>query len=280
MERLLIIGGSGFLGRRLTCDLATRFAIVATCHTTCRSSDFPLDLAVTDAVKHAIVKIAPDIIVHCGGLTDVDSCEMNPVRAWAVNVEGTRAVLEATSAKVIYVSTDYVFDGDAGPYVPGTPPTPVNVYGATKAAAEHDVLSASRRNAVVRVAGLYGLAPGHLRVPDLVASESISARVDQYSTPLYVNDVARNFTAIVGQGGITHLVGEARLSRYDLFRAIVGAAGSSTRVRGIRSAEDRRPARRPADASLVRSPGLVTTPFESALRCFGALADTGCGRPV
>lgn len=271
MKRLLIIGGSGFLGRRLAYDLARAFEVMRTCCGTCRGGDVHFDLTVAHAAKRLLAVTAPDVIIHCGGIVDVDACETDPKRAWAVNVEGTRMLLASASAKVVYVSTDYVFDGTCAQYSPNDAPAPLNVYGATKEAAERDVLSARHDNVVVRVAGLYGRVPGHDRYRSLLSRDHVTARVDQYSTPLYVNDFARNMPHILEARGIVHLVGEERISRYAFLTAIIAAAGARTVVHEARCDTDSRPARRPHDTSLQKTGCFVTTPFDVSLRCFSGL---------
>ena len=107
------------------------------------SCSFHLDVTDKGGVQQLIRKISPDVIIHTAALTDVDYCETNREEAWNVNVEGTRNIAEASresNSKLVYVSTDYVFDGERGMYKEDDQPNPVGQYGKTKLEGENVVL--------------------------------------------------------------------------------------------------------------------------------------------
>ena len=117
-----------------------------------------MDITEQAQVHATISRVAPDYVIHTAAFTDVDTCEIEPQRAWDVNALGTKNVAEACEehgAKLIYISTDYVFDGEDGPYSEEAPTHPINVYGESKLAGEGFALNSSV-NAVARVCVLYG----------------------------------------------------------------------------------------------------------------------------
>ena len=133
--RVLLTGAGGQLGRELLDAFEP--------HTVLGATHKELDVADRDAVMQACATFRPDAVVHAGAWTDVDGCQTDPDRAWAVNALGTRHVAEAArlvGARVCYVSTDYVFDGTSDrPYTEWDEPNPVSVYGRSKLGGEREL---------------------------------------------------------------------------------------------------------------------------------------------
>jgi len=170
----------------------------------------------------------PGAVVHCAAMTDVDGCERNPGRAEAVNRDGAANVAEACAqlgAKLVFLSTDYVYDGRRGPYEEYDDPNPVNVYGATKLAGEQAVLERCSDSVILRISVPFGArTPGtdhnfvSWLIEELTAGRSVRVVTDQYTTPAFLDElaeiiwmVARNETS-----GILHYGTGNRLSRYDM----------------------------------------------------------------
>lgn len=151
--RILVTGGRGLLGSAAADEGRARgWDVVA-------PGRAELDVTRPDAVREAVTKAAPDLVLHCAAYTAVDRAETQADLAMSVNRDGTRAVAEACAAAgalLVYPSTDYVFDGRKGsPYRPDDPPSPLSAYGRSKLAGEEEARRAPR-HLVVRTSWLYG----------------------------------------------------------------------------------------------------------------------------
>ena len=227
------------------------------------SREEALDIRDPDAVRTAVRGFAPDAVLHCAAYTNVDGAEADRAAAEAVNVLGTRNVVEAvrgTHTSVVYFSTDYVFDGAKGaPYVETDRPRPLNVYGRTKLAGERDVLSWAH-GIVFRTSWLFS-ETGHNFVKTILAAAQERAgtgkplRVvdDQVGSPTYAGHLAAGVDEALRRGlgpGIYHLAGSGYCSWCELAGEVVDLAGLQVDVEPITTAEARRPARRPAFSAL------------------------------
>ncbi len=260
--RTLIVGGSGFLGSRLA----------ETLNGSCRSTYYShpvfsgqvnLDLGDRDSIKRCLAQTKPEIILHCGGLTDTAFCEANPDLANRINFLGTTELLNSFDGKMIYFSTDYVFDGESAPYNETAQTNPINHYGKTKLLAERKVLERPQ-NLVVRVSGLYGVNRHNNRFLDrLRNSRVITASQELVSTPTYVEDIVRAIPEFIDMSGILHFTGEQPFSRYDFAKLAVEGLGLNTEVI---AQESNGTVRRPKNSSLVSVYGSKKTPIGEALR--------------
>ncbi|HET6475166.1 MAG TPA: dTDP-4-dehydrorhamnose reductase [Thermoleophilia bacterium] len=227
------------------------------------SREEALDIRDPDAVRTAVRGFAPDAVLHCAAYTNVDGAEADRAAAEAVNVLGTRNVVEAvrgTHTSVVYFSTDYVFDGAKGaPYVETDRPRPLNVYGRTKLAGERDVLSWAH-GIVFRTSWLFS-ETGHNFVKTILAAAQERAgtgkplRVvdDQVGSPTYAGHLAAAVDEALRRGlgpGIYHLAGSGYCSWCELAGEVVDLAGLQVDVEPITTAEAGRPARRPAFSAL------------------------------
>ena len=227
------------------------------------SREEALDIRDPDAVRTAVRGFAPDAVLHCAAYTNVDGAEADRAAAEAVNVLGTRNVVEAvrgTHTSVVYFSTDYVFDGAKGaPYVETDRPRPLNVYGRTKLAGEREVLSWAH-GIVFRTSWLFS-ETGHNFVKTILAAAQERAgtgkplRVvdDQVGSPTYAGHLAAAVDEALRRGlgpGIYHLAGSGYCSWCELAGEVVDLAGLQVDVEPITTAEAGRPARRPAFSAL------------------------------
>src|SRR5437870_9594508 len=150
--RILLTGASGQLGREMQRALAGEDVIPA------NRPDYELT---NPALSAKIAASHPDLVIHAAGYTDVDGCERDPDTAFMVNAQGTQRVAEGTAkanAWLIYLSTDYVFDGKkTEPYTERDPVNPLNVYGRSKLAGEEEAVKGCRRTLVLRTSWLYGV---------------------------------------------------------------------------------------------------------------------------
>ncbi|MHB8926773.1 MAG: SDR family oxidoreductase [Bacillota bacterium] len=263
----LVTGGAGLLGSHLARALpADGFLPHLTTHRTrasvggCRSVQ--LDLTDRRAVEEAVAAIAPSVVIHAAAITDVDYCQTHLEEARQVNVCGTRHLARAAAgvgAFLIYVSTDYVFDGLRGGYRETDYPSPRNWYGLTKLAGE---LAASTclpgaDLAIVRTTfygprddgrGLFSRC-----LATLTAGQGLDAAADLISSPLPVTVLARALTELAGRrlGGIHHIAGAERSSRYEFALAVARVHGlDASLVRPVSARAFNPPGPRPRDVSL------------------------------
>ena len=145
MEKMLIVGGSSLFGQRLALLAAKQYEVFATYnqHPVVpvgeRIVPTPLDISAADRVSALMEKISPQVVVHAAAWVDANTCEQDRANAYRINVEGTRNVALASArcrAKLVFISSDYVFDGTKGQYTEGDEPRPISYYGITKAEGE------------------------------------------------------------------------------------------------------------------------------------------------
>jgi dTDP-4-dehydrorhamnose reductase len=257
--RVLVLGAGGMLGRdvaRLAGD-----AVVALERADCDVTD-------AEAVRSAVSRAQPGVVVNCAAWTDVDGAEAERDQALLVNELGARNAAEAAAAadaSVVYVSTDYVFDGSKRePYVESDPTGPLSSYGRSKLAGEQATAEANPRHFIVRSSWLFG-EHGKNFVATMLAVERDELRVvdDQVGCPTYTPHLAEGILRLArGEDfGVHHMAGAGQCSWYELARAIFERAGIDKRVEPCTSEEFPRPAPRPA-WSVLRSerPGAIELP--------------------
>jgi len=255
VTRWLVTGAGGMLGRDLVAALADRGEPVSGMD---RAS---LDVTDGAAVADAIASARPDVVVNCAAWTAVDDAEASEEQALAVNAGGA-AVLAAACAgsggsgtRLVQVSTDYVFAGDAGrPYAEDDVPAPRTAYGRTKLAGERAVLSRLPGSGyVVRTAWLYGAhGPNFVKTMIRLSDQRPTVDVvdDQRGQPTWTADVARQIIALIDSAarpGIYHATSGGQTTWYGLAREIFDLLGADpSRVRPVPSSAFPRPAQRPA----------------------------------
>jgi dTDP-4-dehydrorhamnose reductase len=287
--RVLVTGGTGLLGWWVAKVFSEKgFDVIATFHGRSPAglegvSWVRLDLEDPRSVAEAVGEAKPDAVIHTAAYTDVDGCERDRARAYRVNYLATRVLAEASRGVelFIYVSTDYVFDGEKGLYREDDIPNPVNYYGLSKLLGEVAAQSIlPGKSCIVRVSGLYGYSPTGKRnfginaLVKLLRREEVKAFHDQYLSPTYVVPLAEKLADIVEKGltGLVHVAGP-RASRYGFALKLADALGvDKSLVRPISMGELRLAARRPRDSSLdtskARSLGLDLPGLEESLRDF------------
>jgi dTDP-4-dehydrorhamnose reductase len=238
--KILITGANGLLGQHLVKKLfdATLHEIIATSKSEPRfilqdSRVHYHSLDITDgvAVNVLLEKLMPDTIIHCAALTQVDECELDPVKAWTVNVTATRFLVDAAkkiNAFFIFISTDFVFDGIKGPYTEEDMVNPVSYYGSTKVAAEKAVAESGLQYAIVRTCLVYGniLTGNRSNIitwvkENLQEGKQIKVVNDQWRTPTYVEDLADGILLIEEKKatGMFNISGGDFLTPYDMAMA-------------------------------------------------------------
>lgn len=219
------------------------------------------DLDITDAsaVLKFVDSIKPDVIINCAAMTNVDGCETNYETAFKVNAAGVRnlaCAAESIGAKLIHVSTDYVFAGDGKkPYIEWDIVNPQSVYGASKALGEKYALSFCKRTFIVRTAWLYGyVGKNFVKTVRRVIREkgAITVVNDQLGNPTNANDLAHHLLklAVTEDYGIYHCTGKGECSWYDFAVKIAEYSGMPDTVKPCTTAEYNSPTKRPAYSSL------------------------------
>jgi dTDP-4-dehydrorhamnose reductase len=264
-----------------------------------------VDVTDADAVRRALDDARPDVVIHAAAWTDVDGCEADAERALRVNAMGTRNVAVAcrdVGARLVTLSTDYVFAGDAaGAYPENAPTGPLNVYGWSKLAGEEATLALGRAGCVARTAWLYADHGRNFLLTMLkLAEDRRVLRVvdDQRGTPTWAADLAGALLDLARAAhernayGVYHVTNAGTATWNTFARRIFALTGKDVAVEAVTSAEFPRPARRPASSLLADTRraevGLPPMPaWEDALaRCLkgreGASADArlAAGKPA
>ncbi len=290
-RRLLITGASGQLGSYLlreACarDIPTvawsRRPAVTTFDCDCQS----VDLREVDTVVAAFREARPDLVIHAAALSSIGACFENAMEARQTNTTATRLVAELAErggVRMVYISTDLVFDGEAQWYREDACPAPLSVYGRTKVAAERCVLGHARQ-LVLRLSLLFG--------PSINGRESFFDQqlnalrtaapcrlfADEWRTPLSLLAAARAVLTAADSGatGLLHLGGPERMSRLEMGTRLANVMGAdASRISAINRCDVESPEPRPRDTSLCCDlwkhtfPDVSSPSFEDALRAMG-----------
>lgn len=261
--RALITGAGGQVGLELQETAPDGWTIAA-----CRSDE--LDVTQPEAVRAAILRHRPSVVIHTAAYTAVDAAETNADLAEAVNTRGTAHVAEAArevGARLVHLSTDFVFDGAIGrPYTPEDAPHPLGVYGRTKLAAEREVTQVlGDRALIVRAAWVYSRHRQNFVLTMLRLMEErdeLGVVSDQIGTPTWARSLAEALwtaAALPELSGVLHWTDAGVASWYDFAVAIqeealaAGLLAHALPIRPLRSAQYPTPARRPTYSVLDKS---------------------------
>ncbi len=194
-------------------------------HGSANQNELAVDITETQNTLDSIVKSAPHAVIHTAAETNVDRCEIERDLARRVNVEGTANVAEAcakVAARLIFVSTDYVFDGAKGDYREEDQPNPVNFYGLTKLEGERVVASTLANHLIVRASVLYGWHPRKLNfvtwiLKGLREHQSLRIVKDHINSPTYADNLAEAIHRAIERSseGILNIAGSDGISRFD-----------------------------------------------------------------
>ncbi len=251
--KVLVTGASGQLGHDVCAELARRGIE----HMGTSSAD--LDVTDAPAVHEAVLRYDPDAVIHCAAYTKVDRAEDEPDKCWAVNADGTKNIALACreiGAKLIYISTDYVFPGDGErPYEPGDPVGPLGVYGESKLAGELAVRTLLEKYFIVRISWVFGTNGSNFVKTMLRLSENrdeVSVVCDQVGSPTYTADLAGLLCdmVITEKYGVYHATNEGTCSWAEFAAEIFRLAGRDTTVRTIPTCEYPTLAARPLNSRM------------------------------
>ena len=253
MKKMIITGCNGQLGREMNRLYAgnTDIELINT-------DVDELDITSIDAVMKLVKEVNPYAIINCAAYTAVDACETNQDIAFKVNTIGPRNLAIAareTGAKLLHVSTDYVFDGTKEtPYYESDPICPQSVYGSTKAEAEKMVQQMADRYFILRTAWLYGDGKNFAKTMLRLAETNDTVKVvgDQYGTPTSAYELAKGIDSLLFSDnyGLFHATCEGSCNWAEFAAEIFRLAGKDTKVQAITTAEYGAPANRPAHSIL------------------------------
>jgi dTDP-4-dehydrorhamnose reductase len=244
--KIAITGSTGLFGHGLVQVISQRHTVFSVGHE-------EADITKFDEVRAAFGKLRPDVVIHAAAIPSPDVCEVDPARAYLVNVHGTRHVAEAANevgAAVAYISSDAVYDGEGkAPYTESSPTISPTVYGRTKLRGE-SVVAALPAYWIFRVCLLFG--PGKVNFIEkglraIAAGQSYVVASDQMGNALYTLDGAEKILEVVesGRSGLYHLTNQGICTRYELAKYAAEKAGLDlSKLVGVPSDQMGRPAKR------------------------------------
>lgn len=280
---IAVAGARGMLGRELLGMLGGKAAGL---------TRDEMDITSIDSVRKALTSLRPAVVVNTMAYTNVDGCESNRQQAFRVNGEGVKNLAAATAeigARLVHISSDYVFDGKKGtPYLEDDPVNPLSAYGESKLAGEENA-RLNPDHLIIRTQWLYG-RHGKNFVETMLSlakeKDELGVVDDQVGSPTWTFDLSFAIKALIENGcvGTYHAVNSGSCSWFDFAGAIFAERGVTIRLKPITSAELDRPARRPLFSvldcgKLLRDTGMRMEDWRSALQKYlkAKEADNGKG---
>ena len=250
--RLVVTGSGGGLGRAFLAHVPRHHEVHAFSHA-------DLDVGDHHGVMQTVAPLAPDAVVNLAAITNVDACEDDPDAAYRANAVGPQNLAlaaRACGARMLHVSTDYVFDGRKGAaYDEVDRPDPVNVYGRSKLAGERSVRDLVPEHIIVRTAWIVGGGSDFVSrsLPRLAAGEPVDAVADRIGSPTPVGPLAERLLPLLltSRYGTYHVAGPDALSWFEALTRCAAATGLPGKVRPVSAADLRLKAPRPRRSDLV-----------------------------
>ncbi len=262
-KKVLIIGATGQLGRLcLKVFSGEKYQVMGTGFSRLSSELLPLDLSQEGEAVAVVSRVRPDIAIICGAMTNVDGCESDREKAFQINLKSpadiAREMKKIPGGKLVFLSTDYVFDGTSGPYDENAETRPLNVYGESKLEGEQAVLEVSDNNLVVRTTTVYSFQEGGNNfamqlLKRLSQKEKMLVPSDQWATPTYAPDLALALEKLleIDARGIFHAAGSDFVSRLDFAREAARILKLDPNlIQGLPTSELKQKAKRPLKAGL------------------------------
>jgi dTDP-4-dehydrorhamnose reductase len=288
MQTVLITGANGFTGSHLKLILSNNFSVVATG----RQPDpvmnkglcfYQMDITSKEQVIKVFDAVKPDVVVHLAALSKPDECEQNRLKAYGINTRAVSFLLEASAScktHFIFLSTDFVFDGEKGMYTEEDLPSPVNYYGETKFLAEQLVKQYPYDWCIIRTVLVYGSSEGTREniltsaAKDLAKGKKLNIVNDQIRTPTHVDDLCMAIKAAIEKKaqGIFHISGKDVLTPYEMVMATAEFLNlDGSLVHPVTQESFSQPARRPLKTGFniskaVRELGYDPVSFQEGLK--------------
>lgn len=268
-KRVLIIGSNGMLGQRLSQFFLSKKNIELFCASYEKQSVlenvqyYSIDIADEKSIQNVINEISPLVIINTAAYTAVDKAEIEKELCNKVNVEGVKFLARSAKqieAHLINISTDYLFDGDKGPYTEDDEPNPVGYYGLSKLRGEKEILDSGCINTIIRTNVLYGPAKyGRMDfvkwvVNSLKEKKEISIVTDQINNPTYIDDLVGIIDSVTEnrQTGIFNSGGREFLSRYEFTMRIADYFNlDKSLIKPVLTSALNQPAKRPLKSGLL-----------------------------
>jgi len=266
--KILITGANGMLGEKCTDILAEKHELLTTdlADKLTYSNAIPyavLDITKSESVNRLFSEYQPELILNCAAYTNVDGAEKNKELAHGVNVDGVKNILAAlsgTNAKIIHISTDYVFDGAQGPYRETDKPKPINYYGMTKFLSEEAIRHSSIPWTIIRTNVLFG--DSNFQEASFVSwvlnkitnRETIRVVNDQFGNPTWADGLAMTINKIIDKqvSGLYHYAGSDYINRFEFALEIASIYSlDPTFIRSITTRTLGQMAPRPFKAGLI-----------------------------
>lgn len=249
--KILVTGANGQLGKEIVRQANHNHELILTDYDT-------LDVTNGKNVISCLLELRPQAVIHCAAYTNVDKAEHDPNGAFRVNTVGTQNIAAGcleVGARIVYVSTDYVFDGETKqPYREFDPVNPQNVYGLTKWQGEELVRQIIGRHYIIRTAWLFGDGSNFVRTMMNLADHHTSLRVvhDQKGTPTFAKDLTATILRLLNSEayGTYHATCQGECSWYEFACEVFKQIGKPIELVPVTTAEFYRPAKRPANSVL------------------------------
>ncbi len=268
-KRILLLGSNGMLGQGLTQHFMYKRDVELMCASFEEESFFSeveylkVDISSPQEIKKIINNFYPDVVINAAAYTNVDGCESEKELAWKVNVTGVENIvkyIKGCKAHLIHLSSDYIFDGTAGPYHETDLPNPISYYGKTKLAAENAIVAGNINYTIIRTNVLYG--PTKYGRPDFVKWVVNSLRNrnpirivnDQFNNPTFIEDLIFAIAKVIESKkyGIYNIGGSQLLSRLEFTYKIADYFNlDKSLITEIVTAELNQPAPRPLKSGLI-----------------------------
>ncbi|MGR3300939.1 MAG: dTDP-4-dehydrorhamnose reductase [Candidatus Scalindua sp.] len=280
--KILITGPHGMLGTDIV-NLLRKEMASSTHNKDLKVIEAPheeLDITLEDEVSNFISRHTPDIIINCAAYTNVDKCETERETAFKVNALGPKYIAAAAKrcgARIIHISTDFVFDGNSDrPYVEDDQTNPLSEYGRTKLEGERNIQDHCNSFLIVRTSWLFG-HHGTNFVEKMLGlaghKKELSIVTDETGSPTYTADLTETLWILIKKGceGIFHVANEGYCSRYEWAKYIFETQGYNININPIKSSQYERPAKVPLNSTLnclklSTITGTRVRPWEDALK--------------
>ena len=231
--KYLVTGSAGLIGNQLVHDLEKSGEIVYSCYNNMKpvyGIPTKLNLLNLEDIHKIFKKFQPDVVIHSAALTDVEKCEVDPQLANSLNVKATEVIakeVEKINSYLMYISTDYIFDGKSGFYKETDSTNPLNNYGKTKLLGEKFIENETSKWSIIRTSTPFGVHPFKKTFPvwvyeNLKINKKINILEDQFTSPTYVPNLSKMILEITSRSleGFFHLSGSTKISRFEFAKMI------------------------------------------------------------
>jgi dTDP-4-dehydrorhamnose reductase len=261
-KKVLVTGATGFVGKNLLKNLSNEFKTFGTYYSKRKEHHIFLDITDAKSVSKVFDKIKPEIVIHTAALPNVNFCETNKPLAKMINLTGSKNIINACKsqgAKLIFISTDYVFDGREGPYSEEAETNPLNLYGKLKLETELEIKHFLNDYLIIRTTNVYGYDLESKNfvmfvLETLKEGKEVIVANDQYGNPTYVKDLSKAIMELIlkRKVGVYNVAGPDNINRVEFARIIADVWGCDPGlVIGKKTEELKQTALRPKRSGFV-----------------------------